>query len=313
MGRNSPGPPSPGAGGRPSTATLSGAGGGASTDVFIRVALQQLQDAKETKKLQNLRDGVKHALETLDATSAHGTLDAEAIQSIFGPFRLACQSRQPALATIAIDCLGKLFSYNYWGRHDVAILQGLGGSNTDLDMEPSTGAPRPSGDEDRSSMESNGEGTGGMLELVVDTICNTFTGGDNTDDKVQLQIVKALLAAVSNTDPNSAIHGGILLKAIRTTYNIFLYSKSPATQSIAQVHLTQMIQAVFGRVPKELAKPEEKKPPTSGAGTPTSSTESPGRASMETSIVSPGAESVGGTTPGSSVAEGEEIKAGGGS
>ena len=62
------------------------------------------------------------------------------------------------------------------------------------------------------------------------------------------------MAAVSSKEPTSAIHGGTLLKAIRTVYNIFLLSKSPQTQIVAQASLTQMVQAIFGRVPKETAE-----------------------------------------------------------
>ncbi|KAI9017378.1 hypothetical protein BC832DRAFT_588642 [Gaertneriomyces semiglobifer] len=105
-------------------------------------------------------------------------------------------------------------------------------------------------------MESNVEATptksGGMVALVVDSICDTFAGGESTDEKLQVQIVKALLAAASAVDPTAAIHGGILLKAVRTTYNIFLLSKSANTQIVAQATLTQMVQAVFGRVPKDV-------------------------------------------------------------
>jgi hypothetical protein len=128
---------------------------------------------------------------------------------------------------------------------------------------------RTSGDDDRNSdrtsIDSNSEsvvsasGTGGtaaIIAQVIDTICDCFSGGEHTDDKVQVQIVKALLAAVSCSHPESMIHAGVLLKAIRTTYNIFLLSKSATTQIIAQATLTQMIQAVFGRIPKNLAVPK---------------------------------------------------------
>jgi brefeldin A-inhibited guanine nucleotide-exchange protein len=41
-----------------------------------------------------------------------------------------------------------------------------------------------------------------------------------------------------------------LIKAIRTTYNIFLVSASATAQTVAQSALTQMVQNVFGRIPK---------------------------------------------------------------
>ncbi|KAJ3150955.1 guanine nucleotide exchange protein for ADP-robosylation factor [Geranomyces michiganensis] len=251
-----------------STPAPGGAQPQGSSDVFIKLALEQMQAAKESKKLSGLKDASKSAMEALEA---HSAMDSQSIQTVFAPFQMACRSRQPVLATIAIDCLGKLFTYNYWGRHEV-LLEGdsaVGGTVADFDMEPPRkdgGAPRISGDDDRSSMESEGDGGGGMVAFVVDTICDTFGGGENTDEKVQLQIVKALLAAVSTTDPQAAVHGGVLLKAVRTTYNIFLLSKSASTQIVAQATLTQMVQAVFGRVPPtpKIVEPPSR-PSTPGA------------------------------------------------
>ncbi|KAJ3102351.1 guanine nucleotide exchange protein for ADP-robosylation factor [Phlyctochytrium planicorne] len=250
---------------------------GGSSDVFIKLALEQLMNAKEAKKLNPLKEAAKVGLTSLENPDP----DLACIQKILQPFYLACQSRQPALAVIAIDCLGKLFTYNYWSHHNVLDPSWedgdsksdaasssefddgstLGGSSAATPSSrrggpsPVTMDPRVSNDEDRSSLDSAGEGGGGggVIGQVVDTICDTFSGGENTDDKVQVQIVKALLAAVSSTDLSSAIHGGVLLRAIRTTYNIFLLSRSANTQIIAQATLTQMIQAVFGRVGKELA------------------------------------------------------------
>ncbi|KAJ3012565.1 guanine nucleotide exchange protein for ADP-robosylation factor [Thoreauomyces humboldtii] len=240
---------------------------GGSSDVFIKLALEQMQLAKESKKLSGLKDASRSALEALESRTV---MDSQSIQTVFAPFQLACRSRQPVLATIAIDCLGKLFTYNYWGRHEV-LLEGepvVTGGASEFDIDPVRGRDaRISGDEDRSSMEGDGEAEGGMVSFVVDTICDTFGGGEHTDEKVQLQIVKALLAAVSTTDPNAAIHGGVLLKAVRTTYNIFLLSKSASTQIVAQATLTQMVQAVFGRVPQEVPKsPEDTRSRTGTAG-----------------------------------------------
>ncbi|KAJ3290032.1 guanine nucleotide exchange protein for ADP-robosylation factor [Borealophlyctis nickersoniae] len=263
----------------PSVASTPG-GGGASTDVFIKLALQQLTDAKEAKKVANLKEAVKGALEILDSSNPYESLDSESIKTIFSPFQLACQSRQPQLASISIDLLGKLFSYNYWSRHDIQDLSPPSETSpptagADLDIDQGKNG-RVSADDERSSLESDAGsgvgagGNGGMIALVVDTICNSLWG-ENTDEKVQLQIVKALLSAVSSTDGNSTIHGGVLLNAIRTTFNIFLNSKSANTQIVAQATLTQMVQAVFGRVPKDLkSRSADDKPSSSGTNPPDS-------------------------------------------
>lgn len=64
-----------------------------------------------------------------------------------------------------------------------------------------------------------------------------------------LAITQALQAALTNADPVFSLHGAILLKAIRTTYNIFLLSKSNDVQIIAQGTVLQMVQNVLGRIP----------------------------------------------------------------
>ena len=88
---------------------------------------------------------------------------------------------------------------------------------------------------------------------------------ETTDDNVQLQIIKALLTAVTSSVCD--IHEGTLLKvawlpfrvpvrwidglrwqAVRTCYNIYLTSKSLVNQSTAKATLTQMISVIFRRM-----------------------------------------------------------------
>lgn len=84
-----------------------------------------------------------------------------------------------------------------------------------------------------------------LVNLVVDSICRSFVG-DSTDEGVQLQIIKALLTAVSSNI--CAIHEGHLLKAVRTVYNIYLISKNLVNQTTAKATLTQMLNLVFQRM-----------------------------------------------------------------
>ncbi|KAG1228274.1 hypothetical protein G6F68_019501 [Rhizopus microsporus] len=83
------------------------------------------------------------------------------------------------------------------------------------------------------------------MEKVVDGICDCFIG-EETDKKVQLQIIKALLDAVYST--SNPLHLSALLKAVRTTYNIFLLSRNNDNQSVAQITMTQMVDHIFRRV-----------------------------------------------------------------
>ncbi|KAI9362470.1 hypothetical protein DFJ73DRAFT_620704 [Zopfochytrium polystomum] len=213
-------------------------GTASSSNVFIKIALDQLSNAKESKRFPALKDAIKEA----QTASESSEMSLDALKVMFHPLRLACQSRQPVLTTIAIDCLGKLFSYGYWSS--------------------------------QSSLVAASARDSGIIADIVETICDAFSMGENTDDKVQLQIVKALLAAVTATNmlplkydrsyfpatgkqPDTimapVIHGATLLRAVRTTYNIFLLSKSSSTQIVAQASLTQIVQGIFSRVPKSFA------------------------------------------------------------
>ncbi|KAI8812764.1 hypothetical protein BJ742DRAFT_552239 [Cladochytrium replicatum] len=261
---------------RQSTSTLStlSSGGGTSSDVFIKIALDQLQNAKEAKRYSNLRDAAKNAQAAIERSAGTTNEDLQTMKTVFLPFQLACQSRQPVLVSVAIDCMGKLFTYNYWGKFEDGFSYAENGEHGfDMDGDSPgnrsaatspTRADRKSSSEARVSSERSDPG---ILAMVIDTICDSFSGGENTDDKVQVQIVKALLAAASS-EGHSAIHGGVLLKAIRTTYNIFLLSKSANTQIVAQATLSQMVQAVFSRVPKYLkpAEPDDSLKPSADGG-----------------------------------------------
>lgn len=168
------------------------------------------------------------------------------MMAVFQPFQLACQSRNSELVSIAIDCLGKLFTYDFWGQYDLAELK------NQLEAAPRPQIKDLHVEEDNDVAEEDQEtltGTAQMIAFVIDAICGSYT---NTDEKVELQIVKALQAAVSTSSPAHCLHGSVLLSAIRTTYNIFLVSNSVSVQTVAQGALTQMVQTIFGRVPKGL-------------------------------------------------------------
>ncbi|KAJ3273363.1 guanine nucleotide exchange protein for ADP-robosylation factor [Terramyces sp. JEL0728] len=201
-----------------------------SGDFFIRMSMDMLNGSKEIRRNETFRKAITVALETLD----HPTTAANPL-SIFKPFQLACQSKDPEVNIIAIDCLGKLFTYNYWKFA------------AEVRIEKQETKKK----EDEEDNDGDNDGTSEMITFVIDTICDTFVG-EGTDDKVQLQIIKALQAALTNSDASFSLHGATLLKAIRTTYNIFLLSKSNDVQTIAQGTVTQMVQNVLNRIPNPL-------------------------------------------------------------
>ncbi|RXM35963.1 Brefeldin A-inhibited guanine nucleotide-exchange protein 1 [Acipenser ruthenus] len=129
----------------------------------------------------------------------------------FLPFELACQSKCPRIVSTSLDCLQKLIAYGH-----------LTGS------APDSTAPGKK-----------------LIDRIIETICGCFQG-PQTDEGVQLQIIKALLTAV--TSQQIEIHEGTVLQAVRTCYNIYLASKNLINQTTAKATLTQMLNVIFARM-----------------------------------------------------------------
>lgn len=106
--------------------------------------------------------------------------------------------------------MGKLFSYNYWGTnaadgYDYQIdtaedkengaddNNAAGNHSRDASAVKKTatkkGAAEEEDDLSASGIAQAGPQTG-ILNSVIDTICDCFVNGDVTDDKVQLQVIK---------------------------------------------------------------------------------------------------------------------------
>ncbi|KAH7646405.1 brefeldin a-inhibited guanine nucleotide-exchange protein 1-like [Dermatophagoides farinae] len=130
----------------------------------------------------------------------------------FTPFELACQSKSNRIVIIALDCIQKLIAYGHF-----------------------TG----------NRIDSRSEEKKLLIDTMVTCICNCFIG-PNTDDEVQLQIIKALLTIV--TSQSCPVHEGSILLVIRTCYNIYLSSKKLVNQTTAKAALTQMLNVIFSRM-----------------------------------------------------------------
>lgn len=85
-----------------------------------------------------------------------------------------------------------------------------------------------------------------LIDVVIDTICDCR---DSTNDQVQLQVIKALLTAVSSN--KCEVHQDALLTAVRACYNIFLHSRNQVNRTTAKATLTQMLNIVFQRMENE--------------------------------------------------------------
>ncbi|XP_046857884.1 brefeldin A-inhibited guanine nucleotide-exchange protein 1-like [Xenia sp. Carnegie-2017] len=193
-------------------------------NVFLSGALQRILLDKETKvssftTKESLRNGFRYkSIKEINAVQGNekstGNVSSATLPPLPGqqtfitadqyflPFELACQTKCARIVTIALDCIQKLIAYGH-----------IVGDTPDS-IEP----------ERR------------LIDRIIKTICTCFTS-INTDVNVQIQIIKALLTAV--TSSTCEVHEGTLLQAVRTVYNICLASKSLISQTTAKATLTK--------------------------------------------------------------------------
>uniref|UniRef100_A0A7N8Y4Y1 ADP-ribosylation factor guanine nucleotide-exchange factor 2 (brefeldin A-inhibited) n=1 Tax=Mastacembelus armatus TaxID=205130 RepID=A0A7N8Y4Y1_9TELE len=198
--------------------------------MFLSRALEKILSDKEVKRSQHsqLRKACQVALDEIKAElekqnclhfsgpCRDGTVVPPRANYIEAdkyvlPFELACQSKSPRIVSTSLDCLQKLIAY---------------GHITGNAPDSRTPGKR-------------------LIDRVVETICNCFQG-PQTDEGVQLQIIKALLTAV--TSPHIEIHEGTVLLTVRTCYNIYLASRNLINQTTAKATLTQMLNVIFTRM-----------------------------------------------------------------
>ncbi|KAF8457552.1 hypothetical protein BDZ91DRAFT_504077 [Kalaharituber pfeilii] len=196
--------------------------------VFVIQALETINSSKEARKRKYLGTACQEALIAIK-NAAPLLPDPEVV---FEPLRLACETHNVQIATVALDTIGKLISYSYFSI-----------AATSAGTPPRT--PTTSEDAAAAAGGAQQEQKLPLIERAIETICDCFQG-DGTAEQIQLQIIKALLAAVLND--KAVVHGAGLIKAVRQTYNIFLLSKSSPNQMTAQGTLTQMVHTVFERV-----------------------------------------------------------------
>lgn len=184
--------------------------------VFVVSALDALATSKEARRSKGLKESVQTALDMVKAATAPdtpvGATNVLDPRVVFEPLRLACESKNVGLQTTALDCIAKLVSYAFFAYDETA-----------------EAAPNAA-----------------LADLVVETVCDCFD--DQIDERVSVQIVKALLACVLST--SIRVHQSSLLRAVRTVYNVYLMSRVVAHQAIAQGALGQMVSYVFSRVPR---------------------------------------------------------------
>ncbi len=201
---------------------------------FLKDTLEKLIAIKEiAKKQKELVASAKKAIKILES----GEIPAEA--KIFDPLKRACEQKNIEGRILALDCLGKIFTFNIF--------------NSKVYVEYRQG--KESGAEVESASEGAEGGKVPLIDALIGVISTCFDG-EGTDERVELQIIRVLTAAVVNKA--MPVHGKALLQAVRQLYNIFLLSLSPANQGIAQATLMQVVSMVFDRVSKGIKEGEER-------------------------------------------------------
>ncbi|KAL8279121.1 hypothetical protein RQP46_008377 [Phenoliferia psychrophenolica] len=218
--------------------------------ILIVSALESIAASKEAKKSKPLKDAVDRALEALkhptptSTTTAAGTVDPHLI---FAPLQLACETKSLPLMITALDCIGKLLSYDFFvDKNPPRNVPDAPATNDDGDAPP-PGAPQDGGE------------PASFADLITGTVCDCFSpspistssnaaanAATTQHDTLLLRLLSCLLSLILS--PALSVHQSSLLKAVRTVYNIFLMGRAGMVQTVAQATLGQIVSGVFSRV-----------------------------------------------------------------
>lgn len=204
--------------------------------LFVKSTLQEVTKAKEMKKLTSCQKDIDRTLSSLDQSlesvgnATNVSIEMDSLL-VFEALRSCCRSKVVDIQIKALDCLSKLFSFQALDESLLVNPPDAMASN-DQNQETAGITPPP-------KLK--------LVDAVIDTICDCFEG-ENTDPRVELQVVRGLASCILTDEPTSSVHGASLLKAIRQIYNIFIFSLNSSNQGIAQATLTQIVSTVFDRI-----------------------------------------------------------------
>ncbi|BGP16437.1 hypothetical protein JCM10213_004007 [Rhodosporidiobolus nylandii] len=235
--------------------------------ILIVSSLETIAASKEAKKSKPLKDALDKALDVLKgpvpAPSGPPTSATIDPHLVFLPLRLACETRSLPLMITALDCLGKLVSYDFFVESQPATLDGPGLPLRDEDNESAAGAP--------VNIESLP-----LADQITSTVCDCFSPSPQSSssssssaaaattqhDTLLLRLLSCLLSLILSS--SLPVHQSALLKAVRTVYNVFLLGRAGTVQTVAQATLGQIVGGVFGRI--ELGAPIREAAAAAGTG-----------------------------------------------
>ena len=205
-----------------------------STIILVKTTLETILNDKDIKKNSNAQKAIERTLQKFKEFDPQTTNNPHYVDSIlvFEALRASCRTKSSKVQSLALDCLSKLFSFR---SLDETLLVNPPDSlaSNDQRQDAADGITPPPKQK--------------IIDAAIDTISDCFQG-EGTDDRVELQIVRALSSCILEEDSSSLCHGASLLKAIRTIYNVFVFSLNPSNQGIAQATLTQIISSVYDKI-----------------------------------------------------------------
>ncbi|GAA5850525.1 hypothetical protein JCM8547_001904 [Rhodosporidiobolus lusitaniae] len=220
--------------------------------ILIVSSLETIAATKEAKKSKPLKDAVDKALEALKSPLP-GTSTTVDPHLVFLPLRLACETRSLPLMITALDCLGKLVSYDFFVESQPHRLDGPELALRDDDNESLAGGGAQHQQANFDQLP--------LADQITSTVCDCFSPSPASSssssssssaqattqhDTLLLRLLSCLLSLILSS--SLPVHQSALLKAVRTVYNVFLLGRAGTVQTVAQATLGQIVGGVFGRI-----------------------------------------------------------------
>lgn len=120
--------------------------------VFIRKALDLLINRKDNSKPSPQQ---LEAVQAAQAILQRAIASEQDLRDIFKPFQIASTGTNKDIQELSVDCLAKLFTYNFWDQPTI-------------------------------------ERDYALKTLIIDTVCEVFSGPDTTDERVQTHVINVL-------------------------------------------------------------------------------------------------------------------------
>ncbi|OMJ95949.1 hypothetical protein SteCoe_502 [Stentor coeruleus] len=181
---------------------------------LLSSAFDKISKTLTNKKNKDLRD---ICLSTIESIKKDLSLDAN---KYFPIFKLSLDSKITKVLEVTLYHIQKLISHGF-----------LNGN-----CEDTCSYSEPL--QTQSSRHSRK-----MIDAIIESVCKCV---QETDDNVQLQVIKTLLTTI--TSFNCEVHDRTLLEAFRACYHIHITSKNLVNQTTAKATLTQMMHYIFQRM-----------------------------------------------------------------